>query len=225
MNLKNLQKHLEYTFQDEGLLKRALTHRSKQKTHNNERLEFLGDSVLSLIVATELFRRDEKICEGELSRLRAALVKGETIAKIGFELNIGDYLLLGSGELKSGGHQRESILSGAFEAVIGALFLDSDFQTVQACVLNWYGDLFDRIDTVTEVKDSKTILQEWLQARKMALPTYDCVSTGKSHQPEFEVICRVVGLSQETRGTSTSRRKAEQIAAKLFLEKLPTSAE
>ncbi len=219
-NLKSLQKNLHHSFKDEALLTHALTHRSKQKTKNNERLEFLGDSVLSLIISTHLFRHYPKIREGELSRLRAALVKGETIAKIANTVGMGECLQLGVGELKSGGHQRESILAGAFEAVIGAIYLDSDFQTVQHCVLRWYGDLIETIDTQTDVKDAKTTLQEWLQAKQMSLPSYEFSVTGDAHKQTFTVICRVDGLSFETKGVSTSRRKAEQIAAKLFLNQL-----
>lgn len=220
ISLTVLQKNLGYVFTTNDLLLSALTHRSKQKVKNNERMEFLGDSILSLIISTEIFHRHPQLREGELSRLRAALVKGETIAKIAFELGIGDCLQLGVGELKSGGHQRESILAGAFEAVIGAIYCDAGFSVAQSCVLRWYGDLIDRIDDLTDVKDAKTILQEWLQARKIELPTYDFTVTGDAHAQSFHVICRVNGLPYETQGKSTSRRKAEQIAAKLFLEKL-----
>lgn len=217
---KYLEKNIGHVFCETELLTRALTHRSRQKIKNNERLEFLGDSVLSLIISTELFQRHWNVREGELSRLRAALVKGETIAKIALELGINECLQLGTGELKSGGQQRESILSGAFEALIGAIYLDSNFETVQQCVLNWYGDLIEYIDDLTDVKDAKTTLQEWMQARKMPLPVYDFTVTGDAHLQEFTVICRVPGMDIETKGVSTSRRKAEQIAAKAFIAKL-----
>ncbi|PIZ04298.1 MAG: ribonuclease III [Gammaproteobacteria bacterium CG_4_10_14_0_8_um_filter_38_16] len=220
INLKPLQVKLGHTFRDNALLMRALTHRSKQKLKNNERLEFLGDSILSLIISTEIFRRYPQFREGELSRLRAALVKGETIAKITVDLGINDCLQLGVGELKSGGYHRESILAGAFEAVIGAIYMDADFQTTQQCVLMWYGDLIEMIDTQTDVKDAKTTLQEWLQARQMTLPSYQFTVTGDAHEQTFSVVCRVEGLPYETEGVSTSRRKAEQIAAKSFLNKL-----
>jgi ribonuclease-3 len=215
-----LQKHLNYTFKNEALITCALTHCSYEKLNNNERLEFLGDSVLSLIISTELFHRYPKSREGDLSRIRAALVKGETIAKIANELHIGEYLQLGVGELKSGGQQRASILAGAFEAVIGAIYLDAGFQTVQQCVLKWYGELIATIEIHTDVKDAKTILQEWMQARQMPLPTYACIESGKAHTLQFSVICRVDGLKFEAKGVSTTRRKAEQIAAKLFLSNL-----
>lgn len=234
MTLKALQKNLGYLFQDTALLLSALTHRSKNQRSasnqekstlphhlkNNERLEFLGDSVLSLIITSEIFYRYPTVREGELSRLRAALVKGETIAKIAFELGIGDSLQLGVGELKSGGYRRESILAGAFEAVIGAIFCDSDFLTVKQCVLQWYGDLIDHIDDLTDVKDAKTMLQEWMQARQKPLPTYEFMVTGDAHAQQFTVTCHVDGFSFETQGQSTNRRKAEQIAAKVFLKKL-----
>lgn len=217
IDLKTLQKRLNYTFAHEALLVQALTHRSKQKTKNNERLEFLGDSVLSLVISSEIFRCYGKLPEGDLSRLRAALVKGETIAKIALQLGVSDYLSLGVGELKSGGQQRESILSGAFEAIIGAIYSDSNFETAQKCVLHWYGDLVDRIDELTDVKDAKTILQEITQAKKLPLPSYECEMRGEAHALQFEVTCRIEGLPYKTVGVSTSRRKAEQIAAKEFL--------
>lgn len=222
-NIKSLQESLHHSFKNEALLTLALTHRSKQRTNaliNNERLEFLGDSILSLIISTEIFHRHPKMREGELSRLRAALVKGETIAKIAHELGIGDCLRLGVGELKSGGHQRESILSGAFEAVIGAIYCDADFQTVQQCVLRWYGNLIETIDAQTDLKDAKTTLQEYLQSKQMALPTYEFTVTGDAHQQTFTVICCVDGFAFKTKGVSTNRKKAEQIAAKQFLAKL-----
>jgi len=221
INIKTLQKKLGHIFHDEALLTHALTHRSKQRTTiNNERLEFLGDSILSLIISTELFHRYPQWQEGELSRLRAALVKGETIAKIASELDIGEYLQLGVGELKSGGHQRESILAGAFEAVIGAIYCDADFQIAQQCVLRWYGNTIEKIDDLTDVKDAKTTLQEWMQARQMPLPIYECTVKGDAHAQTFTVTCCVDGLPHKTKGVSTSRRKAEQIAAKAYINKL-----
>ena|SRR3989338_2928651 len=213
---------LNYNFKNESLLKLALTHRSKQNTDNNERLEFLGDSVLSLIISTELFSRYPDAKEGELSRIRAALVKGETIAKLALLLGISDHLQLGAGEIKSGGRHRESILAGTLEAIIGAIYCDSNFETTKVCVLHWYGDLITDIESHTDIKDAKTELQEYLQARQMQLPTYDCKMTGESHAQHFLVTCTVEGLSIKAIGESTSRRKAEQIAAKTYLEKLLT---
>lgn len=217
-NLTHLQKQLGYFFKHESLLMSALTHRSKKKTDNNERLEFLGDAVLSLIISTELFLRYPHAREGELSRMRASLVKGETIAKIAGELDVGDAVQLGVGESKSGGHQRESILAGAFEAVIGAIYLDSDYDSVKKCVMRWYQDRFDQVDELSDAKDAKTRLQEWLQAKRLALPIYTALATGQAHAQSFEVTCRVPGLPFETTGKSSNRRKAEQIAAAYFLE-------
>ncbi len=218
--LDKLQRSLGYTFANASLLLTALTHRSKQKSANNERLEFLGDAVLSLIITTDLFHRYPAMQEGDLSRLRAALVKGETIAKIASALGVGECLQLSAGESRSGGHQRESILAGAFEALIGAIYSDSNFETVQARVLQWYAKHITDIKTLTDIKDAKTTLQEWLQARQMPLPTYHFTVTGDAHAQEFTVICEVEGLPNKTKGVSTSRRKAEQIAAKLFLNQL-----
>lgn len=216
----DLEKKIGYLFQDSRLLVSALTHRSKHKTKNNERLEFLGDSVLSLIISAEIYHSHHHLREGELSRLRAALVKGETIAKIALKLGIGDCLQLGSGELKSGGQKRESILAGAFEALIGAIFADSNYKITQQCVLKWYCDLIHQIEDITDVKDAKTTLQEWLQKRKLPLPVYECDISGSAHSQQFTVTCHVTGLSHETKGVSTNRRKAEQMAAKEFLSKV-----
>lgn len=218
MNTKALQTSLHYVFKDITLLECALTHRSVHKDINNERLEFLGDAVLSLVISTELYRRHPTMTEGALSRLRSTLVKGETIAALSAKLELGKYLSLGVGEKRSGGAHRESILAGVFESIIGAIFLDSDFEKIQSLILAWYAHLFEDIAAHAEIKDAKTTLQEYLQSKKMPLPQYSCTATGKSHQPRFEVKCTVKTLSHETRGVSTSRRKAEQIAAKAFLK-------
>lgn len=219
-DLKELQQKLGYSFKDETLLSHALTHRSKHKTKNNERLEFLGDAVLSLVVSTELFDRNLNAREGELSRIRAALVKGETIAKLSRQLGLDQCMELGVGELKSGGQQRESILAGVFEGVLGAVYRDSDFYTVRDVLLRWYGGLFDDIHTVTDVKDAKSCLQEYMQARHLPLPDYEVTTSGRAHAQTFDVVCKVKGFSIEGHGQSSSRRKAEQIAAKQFLERL-----
>jgi len=219
-DLKPLQKNLGYQFQDESLLEWALTHRSKHKTKNNERLEFLGDAVLSLVISTSLFDRYPKEREGELSRLRAALVKGETIAKLARKLGLDQYIKLGVGELKSGGSERESILAGAFEAVLGAIYRDADFEVARKVLLAWYGDLLDQIHLITDVKDAKTCLQEYLQARQFPLPVYEVTTSGRAHAQTFDVVCKVEGFSIEGHGQSSSRRKAEQIAAKEFLDQL-----
>ncbi|EKD92397.1 MAG: hypothetical protein ACD_29C00026G0001, partial [uncultured bacterium] len=165
INYKLLQQKLGHVFKDESLLICALTHRSTQQSENNERLEFLGDAVLSLIISTELFSKYAHFREGELSRMRAALVKGETIAKIAAALGIGKVLRLGVGELKSGGKLRESILAGAFESVIGAIYCDSNYECVKNHVLQWYRQYNDKIDFTLDAKDPKTILQELMQAQ------------------------------------------------------------
>ena len=219
-DLQTLQKTLGYTFKNTSLLERALTHRSKHKANNNERLEFLGDAVLSLVISQTLFEKNPKAREGELSRLRAALVNGDTIAKFSKRLGIDQHLKLGVGEQKSGGQQRESILAGVFEGVLGAIYLDSDLETVKNILLHWYGDVLDDVAGLTEIKDAKTCLQEWLQGRQYSLPVYDANASGPPHQQIFDVTCRVEGFIFETNGQSTSRRKAEQLAAKKFLEKL-----
>lgn len=219
-DLIKLQQRLGYHFNNETLLIHALTHRSVQTNNNNERLEFLGDSVLSLVISQELFHRYPESREGELSRLRAVLVKGETIAKIALMLGIDTCLQMGIGELKSGGKQRESILAGAFEAVLGAIYCDSDFVTAKNCVFNWYRDRLNNVHTETDVKDAKSTLQEWLQAKRLPLPCYKAVASGQAHEQTFYVTCHVDGFSFKTHGESTNRRKAEQIAAKKFLDKL-----
>ena len=219
-NLTALQNKLGYQFSDESLLECALTHRSKHKSQNNERLEFLGDAVLSLVISTALFERHPGAREGELSRLRAALVKGETIAKLARKLGLDECVKLGIGELKSGGSARESILAGAFEGVLGAVYRDSDFITARDVLLGWYGDLFDHIHSITDVKDAKSKLQEYLQARYLPLPTYEVITSGRAHAQTFDVVCKVEGLAIEAHGQSSSRRKAEQIAAKEFLDQL-----
>lgn len=217
---QSLQKKLGYQFSDIALLQLALTHRSVHKTKNNERLEFLGDSVLSVIVSTALFQRNPKLREGELSQLRAALVRGETIADMAEALGVSSCLQLGIGEDKAGGRKRASILAGAFEAILGAIYLDSNFGIAQACVLRWYGDRLSCVSAMESVKDAKSQLQEWLQARRYPLPEYSVTITGADHAQTFDVVCHVDGFSIETTGQSTSRRRAEQIAAKHFLEQV-----
>lgn len=219
-DLKELQKRLGYTFQDVTLLVRAITHRSKHKVENNERLEFLGDSVLSLVISDALFVKYPDAREGELSRLRAALVKGETISKLALTLELDRAMHLGIGELKSGGHQRASILAGTFESVIGAIYRDSDLETIRKIILKWYGNRIYDVESVTDVKDAKSRLQEWLQAQYLPLPHYEVVASGRAHAQTFDVTCTVEGLEIKTHGRSSSRRKAEQLAAKQFLEKI-----
>jgi ribonuclease-3 len=210
---------LGYKFRNQNLLIAALTHRSVRGP-NNERLEFLGDSLLNFIIAAELYTLFDKAKEGELSRFRAILVKGETLAAIAQEFQIGDYLRLGPGELKSGGFTRKSILADAFEAIIGAIFLDSGFDTCRERVLHWFASRINEIHLHVE-KDPKTRLQEYLQAKKISLPHYHIVTVeGQAHAQVFHIECRVPGFSYVTYSVGTSRRSAEQLAAEKFLELL-----
>lgn len=222
--LEQLETVIGYQFRHRELLKQALTHRSAHANHN-ERLEFLGDSILGVVIAEALFQRFPSVAEGDLSRMRAAIVCGRSLAKLGRKKQVGDYLWLGQGELKSGGYRRESILADAMEAIIGAVYLDSDMATVKQMVLCWFTEQLETIKPGANQKDPKTRLQEWLQARQRPLPEYDVVATqGQAHNQQFTVTCRVEGLADSVKGTGTSRRKAEQAAATATLEKLQESS-
>ncbi len=213
-----LQKAIAYQFNDPALLELALTHRSVSN-QNNERLEFLGDAVLGCVIADELFQRFSKASEGELTRLRASLVKGETLARIGAELDLGDYLRLGSGELKSGGHRRSSILACGIEAIIGAVSIDGGFDQAKELVLRLYQSRLESATPETAHKDAKTRLQELLQSRKLPLPVYELEKVeGEAHSQTFYVICIVEGLTEVAPGKGNSRRKAEQDAARQAFE-------
>jgi len=215
-----LCEQLGYTFQQSELLDRALSHRSVG-SNNNERLEFLGDSILSYVISVELFQRFPEVDEGGLSRLRASLVKGDTLAELARQLSLGDYLRLGPGELKSGGFRRSSILADAFEALLGAIYLDSDIATVQGVILQQFVERLDAVNPATALKDPKTRLQEYLQSRQLPLPDYEVTQiTGKAHAQTFTVSCRIDGLDKAVVAEGSSRRKAEQQAAKLILDKL-----
>ena len=218
--LTSLQDQLGYHFKDATLLSTALTHRSAASL-NNERMEFLGDAVLGYLISSELYQRFPTATEGVLSRLRASLVKGETLADIATQLQFGDYLILGSGELKSGGFRRRSILADAFEAVIGAIYLDSDIDTVRRHILLFFKPRLDLCDPDTVAKDPKTRLQEYLQAHGNALPDYTVLNiSGEAHQQTFEIECRLSELDVISTGQGSSRRKAEQQAAQQALERL-----
>ncbi len=211
---------LGYEFRQPELLQRALSHRSVG-SDNNERLEFLGDSILSYVISVDLFQRFPKIDEGGLSRLRASLVKGDTLAQLARELLLGDYLRLGPGELKSGGFRRSSILADALEALLGAIYLDSDIGTVQRIILQLFQPRLAAVNPDTALKDPKTRLQEFLQSRQLALPSYEVTKIdGKAHAQTFTVSCRIEGLDEAVVAEGSSRRKAEQTAAKLILDKL-----
>ncbi|MBB6523714.1 ribonuclease III [Pseudoteredinibacter isoporae] len=208
-----LLQRLGHDFNDESLLDLALTHRSCGK-QNNERLEFLGDSILGFVIGQKLFDILPDATEGQLSRVRSALVKGETLAAIAREFNLGESLKLGEGEMKSGGFRRDSILADAVEAIIGAVYEDAGFENAKACVLDWFESRLQPADLMETDKDPKTALQELLQARKLALPVYEVVSVaGEHHQQSFVVECRLSLLAEPVKAEASSRRKAEKAAA------------
>ncbi len=214
-----LEKKLNYKFNDPKLLNIALRHRSVGKD-SNERLEFLGDSILNFVIAAELYKKYPKFREGELSRIRSNLVKQETLAELAREFDVGDYLYLGMGEKKSGGSHRASILADAMEAIIGAIYLDSDIETCQQKILAWYGSRLIKL-TIAGQKDAKTELQELVQGRKLPLPKYEIIAKeGKTHKQIFHIQCTVEGLDIVSKGEGTSKQEAEQQAAKNFLTQL-----
>ena len=220
MTLETLQNRLGHRFADTRLLTEALTHRSFGQP-NNERFEFLGDSILNCVMSMALFARFEQLREGELSRVRASLVRQDALYRIARELDLGDALRLGEGELKSGGASRPSILADALEAVFAAVFLDGGFDAAKAVIDRLYVPLLAEVDPRRPNKDPKTALQEWLQARKVALPTYVMVQAlGDAHAQEFEVACEVPKFGIRTLGRGPSRRIAEQQSAELALTAL-----
>lgn len=215
-----LQRLIAHPFKNEALLQQALTHRSHSGS-NNERLEFLGDGALNFIIANQLYQRFPKLPEGDLSRLRAHLVKEQTLSEIARSLNIGDALHLGEGELKSAGWRRPSLLADALEAIIGAVFIDGGFAAAEALVVRLYAQLLDQIDPAAIGKDAKSLLQENLQSRKLELPEYAVLSIeGEAHCQVFTVSCNIQQLDIRTEGTGSSRRVAEQQAAQLAYEQL-----
>ncbi|MBL8439404.1 MAG: ribonuclease III [Zoogloeaceae bacterium] len=218
--LAGFQQALGYAFSDVGLLNQALIHRSHGEPHN-ERLEFLGDGVLNAVIAAELYQRFDALKEGELSRLRASLVRQEGLHQVANTLNLGEHLKLGEGEMKSGGHRRPSILADALEAVFGAIFLDGGFAEAQRVILALYGPLLTSLSAGTVTKDPKTSLQEWLQARRRKLPTYSLAAVaGEAHAQQFAVSCVVEALGVSAQGQGLSRRAAEQQAAAEVLKQL-----
>lgn len=220
MNLSTLSTALGHVFSDRVLLQTALTHRSFGMPHN-ERLEFIGDGVLNCVIALALYRRYPALAEGDLSRLRASLVRQDALHRLAVSLKIGDFLRLGEGELKNGGSQRPSILADTVEALIGAVYLDGGFDAAQALIARLYLPLFDELNPGHVVKDAKTRLQEWLQGRKKPLPRYQVIATsGAAHEQRFEVACEIVDPPVHTIGQGNSRRLAEQAAADAALEVL-----
>jgi ribonuclease-3 len=207
-----------YQFSNPDLLRQALTHRSHGAAHN-ERLEFLGDAVLNCIVAAELFRLFPQLPEGDLSRLRASLVNQQSLCEIALRIDLGAQLLLGEGELKSGGARRPSMLADALEALIGAVFLDGGFAAATTLTLQLLDEPLQAIDPSVSGKDAKTLLQEYLQGRHIPLPQYSVIATaGEAHEQSFRVECAIPELSIKTQGEGPSRRSAEQVAARLAYE-------
>jgi len=218
MDLEGFCLRIGYRFTDLELLRRALTHRSYSTSHN-ERLEFLGDSVVNCVVALELFARFPHLAEGELSRLRANIVNQQSLAIAARQVALGDQLRLGEGELKSGGARRPSMLADAVEAVVGGAFLDGGFEPAHKVVRALLGDALDSIDPAISGKDPKTLLQEFLQGRKLALPQYAVVATrGEAHEQQFQVECAIPELGIRSLGEGASRRAAEQEAARQAYE-------
>ena len=220
MTVEHLQGRLGHVFGDPLLLQQALTHRSYGQP-NNERLEFLGDSILNCVIAMLLYARFGKLSEGELSRLRASLVRQEALHRIAVELELGACLRLGEGELKSGGSRRPSILADALEAVFAAVFLDAGFDAARGVIERLYAVLLQDVDAGKPPKDPKTSLQEWLQGRRVELPSYTMVKVlGEAHALEFEVACEIARFGVRTVGRGSSRRAAEQQSAELALVQL-----
>jgi len=208
---------LGYQFSDTKLLEQALTHRSANK-HHNERLEFLGDAVLGLCIAQLLYEKFPLQAEGKLTRMRSNLVKGDTLADIAREIELGALIKLGTGEMKSGGRRRDSILADAVEAVLGAIYLESGLEATEACIKKLFASRIASLDPNVQIKDSKTQLQEYLQSRQLPLPHYEVIDvTGEDHAQTFEVRCSVESLKKSEIAHGRSRRIAEQKAAKNML--------
>ena len=215
-----LDKTLHYRFSDPGLFGQAPTHRSVTGK-NNERLEFLGDAVLDLVISEEICRMRPDAPEGDLTRLRASLVKDSSLANLATDLGLGDHLILASGERKTGGHRRQSILADALEAIFGAVYIDGGFAQAKEVIAKVFAERLQSLPDVDDLRDPKTRLQEWLQARKMDLPAYELVDvSGADHEQRFVASCTVEALSQKTEGEASSRRKAEQKAAVAMLQVL-----
>ena len=220
MTAFRLEQALGHTFRDRDLLQLALTHRSFTSPHN-ERLEFLGDAILNAVIAHCLFERFPRLPEGDLSRLRANLVRQDSLHQLALALSLGDFLRLGEGEQKSGGQQRPSILADALEALFGALWLDAGFDVAGRVIVRVYAGVLDRLTSGQGIKDAKTRLQEYLQGARLALPQYSLAGTeGEAHAQQFRVACVIESLHLRTEGRGGSRRAAEQMAAQRALESL-----
>lgn len=216
----NFEQSLGHVFKNKNYLTTALTHRSASN-NNNERLEYLGDALLGFIIAEALYRQFPGASEGELTRLRATLVKGETLARLARQLQLGDYIKLGSGELKSGGWRRQSILSNTMEAIIGAIYLDAGMESCRECVLSLYRELLKQTSLDNLVKDPKTRLQEYLQSQQQKLPDYKIIAEkGEAHARVFTVQCKIEHLDITVEAEGRTKRNAEQAAAQLILKQL-----
>jgi ribonuclease-3 len=214
-------KYLNYEFSELAHLELALTHKSRSAA-NNERLEFLGDAVLGFVIAAELYQQEPSAAEGTLSRLRSTLVRGETLAQIAAETRLGDRLRLGSGEARSGGHHRESMMADGVEAVLGAVYIDGGYEAARTVILHLFANRLADLPGDEELKDPKTLLQEYLQSHAFELPVYTVLTEeGPPHARQFTVSCDIPKLSLNADGTGSSRRKAEQVAATLVMQKLP----
>ena len=218
-NVRRLQERLNYSFKDESVLILALSHRSCGSS-NNERLEFLGDAILGLSVTDILYRKFPKAREGELSRMRSQIVRAESLAGVAKQLELGSELLLGPGEMKSGGHRRDSILGDAVEALIGAVYVDTGLAAAQSCIALWFDELLAAASEADSIRDAKTSLQEWLQKRGKPVPEYTLVNTGgEAHSRLFTVSCKIAAVEKEISAVASSVRKAEQmVAAQLLIE-------
>lgn len=218
-----IERTLGHSFSDSSLLQTALTHRSHSSPHN-ERLEFLGDSILNGVIARQLYDRFPDLPEGDLSRLRANLVRQDSLHQLALTLSLGQYLRLGEGELKSGGSQRPSILADAVEALFGAIWLDAGFEAASAVIERLYKDMLGAIVPGRPMKDAKTRLQEYLQGKRLPLPKYALTATeGEAHAQQFRIACEIEALKLRTEGSGGSRRAAEQMAAERALERLQPS--
>ena len=218
-----LKQSLAYAFENDALLRQALTHRSAPGP-NYERLEFLGDAVLQLVISELAYRKTQVASEGQLSRLRSTLVKETTLAEVAQELGIGEHLILGSGEIRSGVRRRSSVLADALEAMFGAIYLDAGFDGARNVIHRAYGDRLHELPEAADLRDPKSRLQEYLQGRKMALPDYAMQNiSGKAHNRFFEVSCSIPELDAVTTGTGSTRRDAEQEAAFAMLEKIESN--
>ena len=225
INIPGIEDTIGYKFRDTSLLELALTHRSHGR-HNNERLEYLGDAILGFLIAEVLYQKYPTQKEGVLTRLRASLVNKQTLAELGRSLGLGDYLQLGSGEKKSGGWRRDSILANAIEALIGAIYLDSDMLACRNFVLSLYGSLLTDLSLNNLEKDPKTELQEYLQAQKRPLPMYTVISEeGEAHKRKFTIACEIDGVNKNITATGKSKRIAEQTAARMALHLLQADNE